>query len=110
MFVFEWYHWFIKLLRWRKVWWAEIAACFAVEAATVLVEFEDGWEAGLLKTKNHSTKKMIPRLMSVNNTSKKIARGLLVTQSRPILAQHPSAEGAEADPSDIMICKFYWSK
>lgn len=49
----------------------------------------------LLKTKNQSTKKMMPRLMRVKSTNKKIANGLLVTHSRPSLAQQPSGLGTE---------------
>ena len=45
------------------------------------------------KTKNQRTAKTAPRKMRVRRASRKMARGLLVTQSRASLPQHPTSGG-----------------
>lgn len=68
----------------------EVEAGFE-EAETELVLVELGWSSCLLNTKNHNTRKMIPRLMRVKRTRRKMASGLLVVHNKPSLAQHPTS-------------------
>jgi hypothetical protein len=77
--------------------------------AAVLVVAAVGLEAAgvslpdpLWRMRNQTMRKMIPSWISAAMTRSKIARGLLVTQSRASLAQHPSGLGTlRLSPSAI---------